>query len=111
MWSVPTIDDSWLRPRPGARGSAGTCCWPVWLALAGLVSVELMRSTPAGVDVNQRLTESYLYSVAITVPLAVRRVYPVAVMVVCPVVFYVAGERVPTATGSVVIQASLSMSI
>lgn len=111
MWSVPTIDDSWLRPRPSAAGIRRDVLLAGALALAGLASVELLRSIPGGVEMNQRLAESYTYSAAITVPLALRRVYPVAVMVVCSAVFFVAGERVPTTTASVVIQVALFMSI
>ncbi len=111
MWTVPTIDDSWLRPRPSPERIRRDLLLAVLLAVAGLVSVELIRSTPGGDGLNQRLAESYVYSVAITLPLALRRVFPVAVMVVCSVVFFVAGVRVPAAIASVVVQVALFMAI
>jgi len=83
----------------------------VLLLVAGLIGVEVLRATPGGREINDRLVESYLWSAAITLPLALRRVLPVTVMVVCSVVFYGAGVRVPIATASIVVQAALFMAI
>jgi hypothetical protein len=47
-----------------------------------------------------------MWSLAITLPLVLRRVYPVAVMVTCSVVFYLLGSRVPLASGTVSVQAA-----
>jgi signal transduction histidine kinase len=111
MWSLAMLDDGWARPGPSRQGVRRDVLLAGALLVAGVAGVELMRSTPAGEAMNQRVLDSYLWTVAITLPLALRRVYPLAVMVTCSVVFYVLGSRVPVASGTVSVQAALFMSI
>lgn len=111
MWSAVLVEDSWLRPTPSRDSIRKDALLAGALLLAGLAAVELLRSTPGAEEVNQHLLESYLWSVAITAPLALRRVFPVAVMVICSLAFYGSGSRIPTVALSMVIQAALFMAI
>lgn len=105
------LEDSWLRPAPSLQGVRKDATLAAALLVAGLVAIEVLRAMPGAEQVNQRLPECFLWSVAITAPLALRRIFPVGVMVVCSLAFYGVGSRVPVASGSIVIQAALFMAI
>jgi signal transduction histidine kinase len=111
MRAASLLEESWLRPTPSRDSIRRDALLAAALLVAGLLAIEVLRSTPGAEAVNERLLECYLWSAAITAPLALRRVYPVAVMVVCSVAFYGVGSRVPVASGSIVIQAALFMAI
>ena len=111
MWSPVSLDDGWLRPGPSREQVRRDVLLAALLVVGGVLGVELMRATPAGAAMNQGILDSYLGTVAITVPLALRRVFPVAVMVACSVVFYLLGSRVPIASATVSVQAALFISI
>jgi signal transduction histidine kinase len=108
---VLSLDDAWLRPRPTRTQVRNDVI--VGLALVGfsLLSVELLRSSPAGDSINERLVESYLWGVATVAPLAVRRLFPITVMLLCSIAFYGAGERTVSVGASVVVQIALFSSI
>jgi signal transduction histidine kinase len=75
------------------------------------LSVTLLASAQPGLDLGWRGTEAYLWSVAGSLPLCARRVYPVTVMLVCSLVFFGLGTRLPAAGASYGVQVSLFLSI
>ena len=101
----------WVRPSPDAAALRRD----VWLGLAlaalSLPAVELVRSSQPGTDMGWRGIEGYLWGVALALPLCLRRRFPVTVMVVCALVFYAAGERLPPVALSYVIQISMFLAI
>ena len=101
----------WVRPSPDAAALRRD----VWLGLAlaalSLPAVELVRSSQPGTDMGWQGIEGYLWGVALALPLCLRRRFPVAVMVVCALVFYAAGERLPPVALSYVIQISMFLAI
>jgi signal transduction histidine kinase len=111
MRVLPRLDEWWLPPRPSPEGLRRDVLLAAALLVAGLATVELMRATPMGEGINDGPVESLVWSAAITAPLALRRIFPVAVMVVCSTVFYVVGDRLPVTASSVVVQVALFMAI
>ena len=75
------------------------------------LSVALLASAQPGLDLGWRGVEAYLWAVAGSLPLCARRVYPVTVMLVCSLVFFGLGTRLPAAGASYGIQVSLFLSI
>jgi len=75
------------------------------------LSLALLASAQPGLDLGWRGMEAYLWSVAGSLPLCARRVYPVTVMLVCSLAFFGLGTRLPAAGASHGIQVSLFLSI
>jgi signal transduction histidine kinase len=109
--SLLSPDDAWLRPRPTRTQVRDDVVVGLVLVGFSLLSVELLRSSPAGDSINARPLESYLWGVATVAPLAVRRLFPLTVMVLCSLAFYGAGERTVSVGASVVVQIALFSAI
>jgi signal transduction histidine kinase len=102
---------TWRRPPPSPAQVRRDVVLAIGLSLLSLASVELLRSTPVGAAIDQRSGEAFAWSVAMTLPLAVRRLLPVSTMLTCSVLFYLLGTRVPVASASAVVQVALFMAI
>ncbi|HEU4946647.1 MAG TPA: sensor histidine kinase [Kribbella sp.] len=103
----------WRRPRPPRSALRNDVILGMAMALAGVCGTELVRSTaPSPVDLGAGGVEGYLLSAAVALPLCVRRRYPLVVLVVVAITFFVAGERLQAAFASnIVTQAALFMAI
>ena len=106
-----TIDQAWLRDRPTRKQVVNDIVLGVLLAVFGLLAAELLRSAPMGVEMGWRGIEGYLWSVSFAVALSVRRLFPLASMVLCSLFFYGSGERVTQLSFSIVVQMSLFIAI
>jgi signal transduction histidine kinase len=101
----------WQRPRPTREQVRGDVLLGLGLAALSSITVELLRATPAGAGLEDRGLESHVWAVVAVVPLVLRRVFPITVMLVCSVAFYLTGERVPVVGYSAVVQVALFMAI
>jgi signal transduction histidine kinase len=120
-WTTADLDESldvrtydastWKRPRPDGRGIRRDVALGLALSVLSPLSLALLAAAQPGMDVGWRGIEAYLWTVAGTLPLCARRVYPVAVMLICSLIFFGLGMRVPAASVSYGIQASLFLSI
>lgn len=114
-WPAARGDDDgelrWERPAPAPRQLRRDVLLGLALAVAGVLTVELTRSAPGGAALTDRLLEGHLWAVAITVPLAVRRRFPITVMVACSALFFAMGVRIPALGISLVVQVVLIMAI
>jgi signal transduction histidine kinase len=108
---VLALDDDWLRPPPTRDQQRTDALVGTGLVVLSLLMVELLRSTPAIEDFGDRTTEAYLWGAAAVAPLAVRRRFPITVMLLCSLAFYGVGERVTPVNASVVVQIGYFMSI
>jgi len=105
------LDDPWRRPRPSGEQVRRDVWLGLGAAVLGVVAMESLRALALGAEISDRLVESYVWTLLITLPLALRRVLPITTMLFCSVVFYVMGERVMTLALSVVVQVALFMAI
>lgn len=76
-----------------------------------MVGVALIASASPGTDLGWRGVEAYGCALACTLPLCLRRRFPIAVMVVCSLAFYVIGTRALLAGASYRIQVGLFMAL
>jgi signal transduction histidine kinase len=83
----------WPRPRPGRAGLWRDVVLGITMAAVGLLSVELYRGMAIVEDLGAGGVEAYLLSVAVALPLCLRRRYPITVMAVTALLFFIAGER------------------
>lgn len=104
-------DKQWTRPAPGRRGQLRDIALASALAVLAVISAELVRSVRPDADLGWAGVEAYLWSVAIVLPLSMRRRFPITVMVVCAALFYVIGERELGLIASLTVQAAPFMAI
>jgi signal transduction histidine kinase len=88
------VTSSWQRPLPGPAALRSDALVAAVGALLGVASLELYRSAGMAAGDATGLEQS-LWVVAMTVPLAARRRYPLTVMLVCAAVFFATGLRSP----------------
>lgn len=103
--------DPWRRRRPTPAEVRFDLWLGLFLTALGVIALEALRATTIGTLINESLLESYLWTLLMVVPLAVRRLFPITVMVVCSAVFYISGERVFPVAYSVVVQVALFLAI
>ncbi len=108
---MPTLDDDWQRPPPTRDQLRRDIVVGLLLVVSSALMVELLRSTPAVEEITGRTLEAFGWGVVAVAPLAVRRRFPIVVMVLCSLAFYGAGERVSSVSYSVVIQIALFTAI
>lgn len=101
----------WTRSAPGPTGLRRDLALAAVLAVLAVISAELLRSIRPNADLGWRGIEGYLWSVAIVLPLALRRRFPITVMVICAVLFYIIGERFTVMMQSLTVQAAPFMAI
>ncbi|MFY0405610.1 histidine kinase [Solicola sp. PLA-1-18] len=99
-----TIDEGWDRARPTPLQQRNDVLLAAGLMVFALFSTELMHSVQSDVDMGWRGIGGYLLSVGGVAVLAVRRRYPVAVLVASSAFFYVLGEQSATLSASVAVQ-------
>ena len=104
-------DDPWRRPRPTRQQIEQDAWLGLGLVLLGVIALEALRAVAMGSAINDRVVEGYLWTLLMTVPLAVRRIMPITVMIVCSATYYVMGERLFPVAYSVVVQIALFMAI
>lgn len=103
----------WERPRPTRRQLRQDVFLGLGMALAGVLGTDLARSTSGiPVDLGIAGVEAYVLSAAVALPLALRRRYPLTVLLVVSVLFFLNGERNTFAfAGNLVTQATQFMAI
>jgi len=102
----------WRRPRPPAAAQWRDLAIAIALAIGGVFGTELGRALGQVPDLGAGGVEVYLWSAVIALPLALRRRYPIAVMVTVALIFFIAGERHEIAVMSnLVVQADLFVAI
>ncbi|WBQ02773.1 sensor histidine kinase [Kribbella sp. CA-293567] len=108
-----TNTTGWRRPGPTRRELRQDVFLGLGMALAGVVGTDLARSTAAmPVDLGIGGIETYLLSAAVALPLCLRRRFPLTVLVVVSVLFFVNGERNTFSfAGNLVTQATQFMAI
>ncbi|MDO9378921.1 MAG: sensor histidine kinase [Nocardioidaceae bacterium] len=102
-----TIDEGWDRDRPTPRQQRNDVLLAVVMVVFALFSTELMHSVQADVDMGWRGVGGYLLSAGGVAVLAVRRRYPITVLVTSSALFYVLGEQSATLSASVAVQVGL----
>jgi signal transduction histidine kinase len=108
----PTVS-AWRRPGPTRRQLRGDLALGLGMAVAGVAGTELARST-SGIPVDMGIggVEAYVLSAAVALPLCLRRRYPLTVLLVVSVLFFINGERNTFAfAGNLVTQATQFMAI
>ena len=87
------LGDEWVRPRPASDALRADLLVGAVLALVAALGFELARSGGLFEDTRRPTAELLAWTVAIALPLAARRRYPVAVALVSAVLFLGAGLR------------------
>ncbi|MEV8372463.1 sensor histidine kinase [Kribbella sp. NPDC056861] len=103
----------WRRPGPSRRQLRQDLALGAGMALAGVIGTDLARSTSGmPVDLGLGGVEAYVLSAAVALPLCLRRRYPLTVLLLVSVLFFVNGERnVFAFAGNLVTQATQFMAI
>ncbi|MEV6412365.1 sensor histidine kinase [Kribbella sp. NPDC051718] len=108
-----TNTTEWQRPGPTRSQLRQDVFLGLGMAVAGVIGTDLARST-SGFPVNMGFggVGAYLLSAAVALPLCLRRRYPLSVLVVVSVLFFVNGEWNTFAfAGNLVTQATQFMAI
>jgi signal transduction histidine kinase len=108
---VSSSETAWQRPRPDGARLRHDMVLGIGMAVASVASVAFMAAATPGLDLGWRGVEAYVWAVAASAPLCVRRSMPVAAMVACSAVFFTMGIRLPLAIASYGIQVALFISI
>ena len=98
------LDETWERPIPGPAGLRADVVWAVVVTLLTVLGHEMMRA--AGALEQERLGWGWQYAVilSLTTLVAVRRRYPVAVMVVAGLHIFVASSVTPMTVSQLTMQ-------
>jgi signal transduction histidine kinase len=103
----------WQRPGPTRRQLRQDVLLGLGMAVAGVIGTDLARST-SGIPVDMGFggVGAYVLSAAVALPLCLRRRYPLSVLVVVSLLFFVNGEWNTFAfAGNLVTQATQFMAI
>ncbi len=111
MLNQRTALATWQREEPTPTQLRRDLILAALLAAGGVATVETTRSIDFAAVLNERLLEAHLWTLAMVVPLAVRRARPISVMVTCSVVFFGLGVRMPELAWSMIVQVALFISI
>ncbi len=110
---VTNATTEWRRPGPTRRQLRGDLVLGLGMAVAGVIGTNLARSTSSiPVDMGIGGIEAYVLSAAVALPLALRRRFPLTVLLVVSVLFFVNGETNTFAfAGNLVTQATQFMAL
>ncbi len=87
------LGPEWERPGPDAAARRHDVWLAAGLVVAAVITWEVTRSTGMLEGARTSWPEQLAWSVAMAVPLAVRRRFPVAVMLACSALFIACGAR------------------
>ncbi len=108
---MQTLDAGWQRPIPDATSLRRDVWLGLGLGAAGVLGVALAASVSPGPALGWRGVEAYVWALAVTLPLCLRRRFPIAVMVASSLAFYAIGSRLPVASTSYGVQIALFMAV
>lgn len=89
--SLPRTDSSWVRPAPSRAGLRADAAFAVLLAIGAVLSALLYER----IGIYKEVADPWVWVLGLglcTLPLALRRRYPEAVLVVVAVGFFVCGQ-------------------
>lgn len=109
--SVVELGDDWERPRPDRTGLRRDVLVGFGLSVLALAGWELTRSAGLLQNTSTSSAEQIVWTVALALPLCLRRRYPIATMLVVSALFLGMGLREPVLSGQLSVQGYVFISL